>query len=257
MTAELLPSPRASVKRIDGETAERFLDGLARLYHLVLITDRSGHVRWMSRSTCSAPTASTSGATASPDLAGDQARRPALRRSCAARLSGGCANPDLPPGRRAGDPRALRAPALGPPGRGGPLRRDRARRGSARIDRTEPAARRGLRSRPAGGLARRGRRGRRAGHPALRESRGRAPGRPHTRGAGRPSRRAAVLGCEGSRRRGLVAGVAGRRRPVGSHPASARRQQARGLRRPPVPPERVSARHAVSLRDAPRRGSPT
>jgi PAS domain S-box-containing protein len=49
MTAELLPEPRASEKHLDGEPAERFLDGLARLYRFVLITDRSGHIRWMSQ----------------------------------------------------------------------------------------------------------------------------------------------------------------------------------------------------------------
>jgi len=49
MTAELLPSPHVRVRHLDGEPAERFLDRLARLYQMVLITDRSGHVRWMSQ----------------------------------------------------------------------------------------------------------------------------------------------------------------------------------------------------------------
>ena len=49
MTAELLPSPHAHENPLDGEPAERFLDGLARLYGFVLITDLSGRVRWMSQ----------------------------------------------------------------------------------------------------------------------------------------------------------------------------------------------------------------
>jgi len=49
MTAELLPSPRASENPFVGEPGGRFLDGIARHYRFVLITDHSGHVRWMSQ----------------------------------------------------------------------------------------------------------------------------------------------------------------------------------------------------------------
>ncbi|MFI5215786.1 MAG: ATP-binding protein [Candidatus Limnocylindria bacterium] len=49
MTAELLPNSRASVEHFGGEPAERFLDGLAALYPFVLLSDLSGHVRWMSQ----------------------------------------------------------------------------------------------------------------------------------------------------------------------------------------------------------------
>ena len=49
MTAELLPVPHASTNHLDGDPADGFLDGLARLYRFVLITDLSGQVRWMSQ----------------------------------------------------------------------------------------------------------------------------------------------------------------------------------------------------------------
>ncbi len=52
MTAELLTTPHASQNPFDGEPVERFLDGLARLYRFVLITDRSRQVRWMSQEFC-------------------------------------------------------------------------------------------------------------------------------------------------------------------------------------------------------------
>jgi PAS domain S-box-containing protein len=49
MTAELLPDLSARVPHSDGDPAERFLDGVARLYRFVLITDQSRHIRWMSQ----------------------------------------------------------------------------------------------------------------------------------------------------------------------------------------------------------------
>jgi PAS domain S-box-containing protein len=49
MTAELLTTPQASPNPFDAEPAERFLDGLSRLYRFVLVVDGSGRVRWMSQ----------------------------------------------------------------------------------------------------------------------------------------------------------------------------------------------------------------
>jgi PAS domain S-box-containing protein len=51
MTAELLSTAHAHARStpFDGAHAEKFLDGLGRLYRFVLITDQSRKIRWMSQ----------------------------------------------------------------------------------------------------------------------------------------------------------------------------------------------------------------
>jgi PAS domain S-box-containing protein len=48
MTTELVPDSNLDENHLAGDPTDGFLDGLARLYGFVLITDHSGRVRWMS-----------------------------------------------------------------------------------------------------------------------------------------------------------------------------------------------------------------